>query len=73
MAQGCPVRMGSLRHDYAWRRRQRGVFELTPNTAKTARTETALHSFCDRGGNCIDGASLRNVVMDGAGDLCGAT
>jgi hypothetical protein len=50
-----------------------GVFELTPNTARTGWTEIVLYRFCAQK-NCRDGA-LPNagLVMDGAGNLYGTT
>jgi uncharacterized repeat protein (TIGR03803 family) len=51
------------------------VFELTPNAAKTAWTETVLYSFCAQGGeSCTDGANPEaSLVMDAAGRLYGTT
>jgi hypothetical protein len=48
------------------------VFELTPNTNRTAWTETVLYRFCAQGGSCEDGAGPGfGVVVDGAGNLYG--
>lgn len=51
------------------------VFELTPNAAKTAWTETVLYSFCAQGGDyCTDGLNPEaGLIMDAAGRLYGTT
>jgi uncharacterized repeat protein (TIGR03803 family) len=56
--------------------RNRGtVFELTPNTSRTAWTETALYSFCRLDArHCTDGAGPSGgLIMDAAGNLYGTT
>jgi hypothetical protein len=48
------------------------VFELTPNTNRTAWTETVLYRFCTQGASCEDGAGPGyGVIMDNAGNLYG--
>lgn len=51
------------------------VFELSPNAAGTAWSETVLYSFCQVGGaNCDDGANPEGVlIMDAKGHLFGTT
>jgi uncharacterized repeat protein (TIGR03803 family) len=50
------------------------VFELTPNAARTAWTETVLYSICSQA-NCTDGSqpTYGRLLMDRAGNLCGTT
>ncbi|MGH6848253.1 MAG: choice-of-anchor tandem repeat GloVer-containing protein [Methylocella sp.] len=49
------------------------VFELTPNAAKTAWTETVLHSFCSQA-NCADGANPEaGLIRNASGNLYGTT
>jgi hypothetical protein len=50
------------------------VFELTPNQARTAWTESVLYAFCPAGGTCSDGAGpVGSLIMDSAGNLYGMT
>jgi uncharacterized repeat protein (TIGR03803 family) len=53
------------------------VFELTPDTTRTAWTQKVLYSFCvgGQGGNsCSDGANpFAGLIMDQSGDLYGTT
>lgn len=51
------------------------VFELLPNSRKTAWTHKLLYSFCSVGGsNCTDGAEpVAGLIMDSAEDLFGTT
>lgn len=49
------------------------VFELTPNAAHTAWTETVIHSFCEEY-YCSDGNTLvSTLVIDRLGNLYGTT
>jgi uncharacterized repeat protein (TIGR03803 family) len=49
------------------------VFELTPNRARTAWTETVLYSFCAKT-NCTDGSEPNaGLIMDASGSLYGTT
>ncbi len=49
------------------------VFELTPNAARTAWTETVLYSFCPQT-NCVDGyAPSGSLITDRSGHLYGTT
>lgn len=52
------------------------VFAVTPNESRTVWTEEVLHSFCSQRsrGSCSDGNyPYSTVVVDGFGDLYGAT
>ena len=51
------------------------MFELTPNAAKTAWTQTVLYSFCAQGGEyCTDGLNPEaGLILDAAGQLYGTT
>jgi hypothetical protein len=52
------------------------VFELAfdPITHQYASAVRTLYSFCSQGGtNCTDGAGPAGLIMDGAGNLFGAT
>jgi uncharacterized repeat protein (TIGR03803 family) len=51
------------------------VFQLAPNGSRTSYTETVLHYFCSRGTACSDGrgSSGSGLIMDGSGNLYGAT
>ena len=48
------------------------VFKLTPNADRTAWTETILHTFCQGGSGCSDGAvPMGGLLMDATGSLYG--
>ena len=51
------------------------VFELVPNSNKTAYTEKVLYSFCSTGGSaCTDGAyPVAGLIVDASGNLYGMT
>jgi uncharacterized repeat protein (TIGR03803 family) len=49
------------------------VFKLTPNTNKTAYTETVLYNFCSANA-CTDGGTVfSGLIMDQQGNLFGTT
>jgi uncharacterized repeat protein (TIGR03803 family) len=55
-------------------RRAGVVFELTPNAAKTAWTETVTYSFCFKPNYCADGSRpFAGLIMDALGNLYGTT
>ena len=50
------------------------VFELTPNQAHTAWTESVLYAFCPAGGICADGdGAYASLILDSSGELYGTT